>query len=726
MSQIEQRLRRLEKLLSESQYDARHIVRSELYHRERLDMQPEAVPHMISALCVNTIDPMAEGQVQFYTPFVTGPGVQVKDLPWAYPVSPFGGFDDSGVTWVPPAGSKLALLCENGDIHHCYYIGTFWTGTRGVNPGTNQGSIAEQDIGDMPSEDNNRLDVWGYHIPEYDCVWEGTRDGYNLGSNDGDQVKQPWNTDNVQAKDWDTQDDFDPNPESNQFMTYPHIYGWKTPGKHYAKYQDGDHKCNEKWSRVEHASGRGNIFMMKDDHLHPAAQWAFNGDSGVDLSECHSPMEDFSDCTDPNETSECDGEESNQEISKEEFGNPFYKRKEEMRFYQAPKSLAQYQNPKCELPQSGFQLQSLSGIQFVADDSVDQPQGVPNWKLDFDWGCNDVAKCKVFIRSATGHYIGANDTEDDTLIRGELNGIRISTAGSNKILMSDHTLGEKGEPTEAGDKRGIFIESTSKHVLEMHDEGNKQHSLPRQHPPIDPETGDQENISDAKADKAYVLLRSGYGLQLRMEDASSQEETQNQYLQLLAPQKDNEERGPHMMVMQEQPEGPGLVLMRAGGVYYINSYDDSIEVVGDENNPIPANKFVQVMGDYIVDVNNYYFNHNKLTIFQSETYIVLFAGRDCNDPQAEAESAGQAANDNVQIAMQSNDLGVPNQLPLNKRPCLHPVVTGADPWVCPVTGFVHFGVIADPADPTRLLHNSLSDRVFASKSKDKNPENIEV
>jgi hypothetical protein len=199
--------------------------------------------------------------------------------------------------------------------------------------------------------------------------------------------------------------------------------------------------------------------MMKDDHLHPAAQWAFNGDSGVDLSECHSPMEDFSDCTDPNETSECDGEESNQEISKEEFGNPFYKRKEEMRFYQAPKSLAQYQNPKCELPQSGFQLQSLSGIQFVADDSVDQPQGVPNWKLDFDWGCNDVAKCKVFIRSATGHYIGANDTEDDTLIRGELNGIRISTAGSNKILMSDHTLGEKGEPTEAGDKRGIFIDS---------------------------------------------------------------------------------------------------------------------------------------------------------------------------------------------------------------------------------------------------------------------------
>jgi hypothetical protein len=46
--------------------------------------------------------------------------------------------------------------------------------------------------------------------------------------------------------------------------------------------------------------------------------------------------------------------------------------------------------------------------------------------------------------------------------------------------------------------------------------------------------------------------------------------------------------------------------------------------------------------------------------------------------------------------------------------------------VCPVTGFVHFGVIADPADPTRLLHNSLSDRVFASKSKDKNQENIEV
>jgi len=264
----------------------------------------------------------------------------------------------------------------------------------------------------------------------------------------------------------------------------------------------------------------------------------------------------------------------------------------------------------------------------------------------------------------------------------------------------------------------------------MHDEGNKQFSLPRQHPPIDEETGEQEDITENKSDKAYILLRSGYGIQIRLDDSFSQEETQQQYLQLLAPQIDNELRGPHQMVFQEAPEGPGLVMLRAGGVYYRSSFDDAIEVVGDENNPEPSHKFVQVTGNYIVDTEQYYFNYNDLTIFQAEKYVILFAGRDCpiDNPQDNAANAGQSALSNAQIAAASQAAGQPNQFPLDKGPCLFPVVVGKDPWVCPMFGVVHYGVVPDPADPTghRLLNNSLSDRVFASASQDQATQNAEA
>jgi len=256
--------------------------------------------------------------------------------------------------------------------------------------------------------------------------------------------------------------------------------------------------------------------------------------------------------------------------------------------------------------------------------------------------------------------------------------------------------------------------------LEFHDEGNQQFSLPRQAPPPDTDNlGDPTDITDANADKAFVLLKSGYGIQVRLDDSISQTETQNQYLQLLAPQRSNTERGPHQMVFQENADGPGLVLLRAGGTYYRSSYDDAIEVVGDENNPDNANKFVQVTGNYIADVGKMYFHRSDLTIFQAEKYIFLLAGRDCEDQGFNTPTGADlhnAAIANVQIAAQSGKDGLPNQYPLNKGPCTHPVVVAADAWVCPFTNFVHFGVAVDPDDPTKFTNNSISDRVFASKS----------
>lgn len=691
IQQLEDRISQLEAKISSQEYDMRQTVRSENYQRHRMEMQPQSIPHLFSAICVNTIDPMAEGQVQFYTPYLVRPGTPVKGLPWAYPISPFGGFDDSGVNWVPPAGSKLALLCENGNRNQIYYIGTFFPRTRGKKAST------------ANNRENNREDIWGCTVPEFDNIWEGTRNGYNLGSNDGDQIKQPWNTDNYQTKDWDTQKDFDADANANKFITQPHQYGFKTPEKHYLKMVDGDHRCNHRWRRLELATGRTNILIMKDDHLHPP-QWGFKQSNGMidDSSVCHSGQESNESNTTPNEFVSCGSDHDTTE-----FANSYYKRTEEMRSLKATDALAQYGNPKCELPQSGIQLQSVGGQQFVMDDSVDQPEGEPRWNLDFSWGCNDVAKGKMFLRTMTGHVIEMNDEEDDTHVRSKNNGIKIITASGNRIELRDHTLGSKEAPDKAGDKRGVFIQSTADHVLEFHDEGNDQKSPARR----------SGGVAEAKADSAYVLLRSGYGLQLRMDDSTSQQETDTQYIQLLAPQKDNE-RGPHQLVMQEKADGAGLVMMRAGGVYYRSSYDSAIEVVGDQNNTEPANKFVQVLGNHIVDSEGYYFNHNDLTIFQAEQYIFLFAGRDCptDNPQETALSAAAIARRNAQIALQSNADGIPNQVPLDKSPCIFPVVVASDPWVCPMFGVVHYGVVSDPADPTKLTHNSMSDRVFASKS----------
>ena len=689
IQELEKRIAQLEAYLEDSKYDTRKVVRSELFQNHRMEYAASATPSLFSALCVNTLDPQAEGRVQYFTPFLTAPGTLMENLPWAYPVSSFGGFDDCGVTWVPPAGSKLALLCENGDKNQAYYIGTFYTRTRGKAAANNIDNTS------LPnSEDESRNDLWSYIVPEYDTLYEGTRNGYLLGSNEGDQVKMPWNTDNHQTKDWDTKTDFDTNDNAQTLATYPHQYGFKTPGKHYYKQVDGDAKCNHRWSRVEIATGRTNIFMMKDDHLHPP-QWGFSA-TGNDTP-----------CNGEDSATDCNTVKGNQNSNSPV--NQFYKRKEEMRFYQASEALAKYQNPKCELPQSGVQIQSIGGGQFVIDDSVDQPQGEPTWDRDFDFGCTDITKSKMFLRSQTGHVIEANDEEDDTLIRSENNGIRIQTATGNRLQMYDHTIGGAGEPEEAGAKRGIVMESTSKHILEFHDEGNKQVGLPRQ------EGGEPQ----ALADKAYVLLRSGYGLQLMMMDSSSQQETQTQRIELLAPQRDNTERGHHTLIFQEAASGPGLVFLRAGGNFVANVYDDYEETVGTEDKV--SNKSVQVTGKNIVNSGDYYFNHNNLTMFHSETYIYLLAGRDCPPPDdTTGSSAFTDSLGNVQIAEESAAQGVPNQLPLKKVPCIHPVVVGKDPFVCPYTNFVHFGVMSDPADPThtKLLYNSLSDRVFASASDD--------
>ena len=102
------------------------------------------------------------------------------------------GFDDCGVTWVPPPGSMLCLLFLHGDPGMVFYVGTTWYRDKG------------------PIQHDN----WNYHIPEYYKVWEGHRGGYMVGSNDESQIFPPDNTNNYQGYDVDTPIDFDITPDS--------------------------------------------------------------------------------------------------------------------------------------------------------------------------------------------------------------------------------------------------------------------------------------------------------------------------------------------------------------------------------------------------------------------------------------------------------------------------------------------------------------------------------
>lgn len=676
------------------------IVLSEFEKREKLEGSSETLFGLQLATVVDTLDPLKKGRVRYYTPFLDERETPVEGLPWASPISSFGGFDDSGSPWVPPAGSKVAILFHNGNRNSAYYIGTIWSSHRGA--------------------DGDHLSFWdNYPIPEYTCLWDGRRGGYLVGDNTGDQVHMPWNTEMYNGYDNDSVVDFYNDPAQYQSITNPHIYGYKTNGKHGHKMVDGDPNCNNRYSRGELFTGRGNILLMKDDHLHPGGQYAFG--NNLNLAYCRRPerMSASSTASAPGsgtlkENVCCDGETSESRcvpvscspkrcpktgattVDRESlFANPFYKRSEEMRLYEGAPTP---QNNKCELKQSGNQLQSLSGHQFVQDDSVDQPMGIPNWENGFNFGCTDLFKGKTFVRSATGHIIKADDEESRPNVRSENNGISLRTASGNFFDLNDETLpdGEcSGE--RAGPMSGLTAITRSSHVFRMSDHGIKQKSPDRK------EGGEPKTAEDGY--EGYILLRSGYGLQLLMKDQGRQDKTDEQFIHLMAPQKDNTTRGPHHFVMQEKDDGPGLVMLRAGGHYYQSSYDDSIEVVGTEDNK--ASKFTTITGSQLVDIKDYYFNHNETTIYWAENYIFLLAGQDCDVPD-DSTASDSLSNQSEEIASASASPGT-DAGKKKKGPCVYSVITSKDPWVCPLFGQVHYGV-GNGLD-------SRSERVFVSAGK---------
>ena len=214
--------------------------------------------------------------------------------------------------------------------------------------------------------------------------------------------------------------------------------------------------------------------------------------------------------------------------------------------------------------------------------------------------------------------------------RGDDNFIRILTATGNRIELNDDT------PTgcRAGPRRGIEMQSTSNHIFQMIDENNEQCSAERM----------EGGVPTNKATDAFIRIRSGYGLEIMMADDNHQEDTQTQYIQITAPQKDacNGVGNPHFLRMQESDKC-GYVFMRAGGDYICMTEGDHFTAVGvGQSTPKddfckggclgPRNWFTAVSQHSIHWSCNLYLNKAEAHAFIADKIILLMAGKDCPPP----------------------------------------------------------------------------------------------
>ena len=685
---LENKLDNIQSWIAESS----EIIKRNMGNNMRLSWivpeQSRSLNAMHIAICVDTVDPWKQGAVKCFSPLLQDPTqLQIVNLPWAMPISPQGGFDDSGCTWVPPAGSKLCLVFEDGNRERPFYLGTTW--------------------------DRSRKEGWKINVEEYEKIHRGHRGGYMVGTRgtyeagvyleggpgggtrDEEQVFPPWNTENYNGYDIDSLQDFENDPEAKNKITYPNIYGWKTPQKHMIKMVDGNYKCNMRWQRLEIKSAQGNHLIFKDDKTHPAPQWAnpeCSCGSG-DVSTCNDgdiPVEKVDTCPTSNVAGSTKptpvqimmigaggGSTSTVEKPQGQCANPYFKHKSECRPYSGPGNPQNNKVDNISLPQSGIQLLSLSGHTFWMDDSVNEPKGSNAWEngiKPFDYGCDDVFKGKTVWKSAHGHQIMMSDVEadDQPKTRSAENFIRILTATGNRIELNDETNGATGT---AGPRRGIELQSTSNHLIQMIDENNDQKGPERA----------EGGTPASKATNAFVKIRTGYGLEIMMADDNDQEDTQTQYIQLTAPQKDAC-AGPHVIRMQES-DYCGYIFVRAGGDYMCITEGDHVTVVGvGETTPEddfckggclgPRNWFTAVSQHSVHWSCKFYFNIADIHAFMANKIILLMAGKDC-PPGPDADGV---------------------QRNFDCIPCIGPVAV----------------LLGDPETKTARL--VASDRVFASAS----------
>jgi hypothetical protein len=658
---FDHRLSAVEDRFSDQVYEVLNVVESEFAREKKLGIRSPSEFAIYKAVVIDTVDPYKEGRVRFFSPYLHDPSLNIKKYPWAKPISVFGGFDDCGSIWPPPAGSTVMIMFNAGYTHSPYYIGTVWEGG-GTLP-RYRGAENEE--------------VWNknVNIEEYQDIHQGHRKGYLLGPgkdpNDESQVLPMWNTETYGGVDYEALRDGAISEEELKKFSYPHIYGFKTIQKHMLKLDDGDQKCNFRWKRIELMSSLGNWMIFKDDHLHEGGQWAhpscncagdaqYNADC---LDDDGNPTEIIDDGGPPGQR----GADAPCQTFQGKCANKFFKHENECRPYKGPQTP---QNNRCELPQSGIQILSLAGHSMVFDDSVHQPRFIPEWErslFPFDMGCDDRFLGRMVFKSATGHRFEMNDEENDTEIRGNhqpytedqfdpwknkinepggdtssssfgnldedepplrrpphirnrpaRNGILLLSALGNRVELNDELL----PGNEAGPNAGVTLQSGSNHTIEMIDHLNEHEAPARK----------EGGLPVPKAKNAFVKIRSGYGLEMIFSDTNTQQETNQQYIQITAPQKDGCVLGGHVIRLQESPDC-GFIFVRAAGDYQRYTAGDEVVSVGSPEGELgperTGNKILSVNDNYYVTIKKAYLNKAERHIFYADDYIALMAGRDC-------------------------------------------------------------------------------------------------
>lgn len=586
------RLDDLEGKVSELNSNVKKIVVSEIQKRWKFIPQHDTEFGLMYALCVDTKDHTTRHRVRYYTPYMHKPNSEVRTLDWANPCTNFCGFDDSGGVSIPPAGSMLVIGFVKGSRDHAVYLGTTWTRNRGPDDDVEK-------LSEFGGTDENH--TWNFPITEYKELYEGNRGGnYFIGPNDGSQDYPPWNTDNYQES-----DSVSLELQRRQQVDPPSQSGWKTQEKHMIKYVDGLRKYDYKGKRVEILSSLGNWMLLKDDFLNRET-WT-------------NPQ-----CTTKGQ-------------------NDFFKPKNECWPYSQDKTP---QGNASALSHTGIQLMSRGRHTVILDDRVQGiPDGVPEWKQclpdrKFDFAEKYLGKIKVI--TTCGHRFEMSDVEDIPENRGEDNYIRLLSSLGNVIELNDHTINGK----IAGWKRGITMQSTSRHRFEMIDFLN-DHSGPIRseigRPADESESQiDWEGRAANKATAAFMRLRSGYGIQIELNDSYSQQETKQQYLELFTPNISCQDCGPHFMRFQElcvdgedgTKKSDGYVWLRVAGTYLCQTCKDHVTFIGDKET-YPSSKITIVTKDTFIDTEEYYMNMAQLHYFHADELIFLLAGKDCPVPGQE-------------------------------------------------------------------------------------------
>src|ERR1700753_2026451 len=114
IAKMESSLEKIRAVMASNQYEMKQVATTTLNDRMHFVSQSEQMFGMYTALCVETKDVWKQNRIRFFCPLFHDPSSPIKSLPWAWPISSMGGFDDSGLSWVPPAGSTVCLIFEGG------------------------------------------------------------------------------------------------------------------------------------------------------------------------------------------------------------------------------------------------------------------------------------------------------------------------------------------------------------------------------------------------------------------------------------------------------------------------------------------------------------------------------------------------------------------------------------------------------------------------------------